>query len=174
MNKKYSKWMFILAWVFVIGGIFGFIYEEIFYRIDLGYWVKRGTTFGPWVPIYAFGALLVLISTYKMRKKPILVFLTSMLICGLLELGTGIVLDNVFHQRLWDYNTEIWNWLNIGGYICFRSVVFFGISGMLLQYIIYPFLEICNNKLTNKTIRIFSYIPSILLILDIILYRILV
>ena len=38
--------------VFVIGGIFGFIYEEIFYRIDLGYFVKRGTTYGPWIPIY--------------------------------------------------------------------------------------------------------------------------
>ncbi len=37
------------------GGIFGFIYEEIFYRIDFGYFVKRGTAFGPWI-LFTFAA----------------------------------------------------------------------------------------------------------------------
>lgn len=35
----------VLILVMVISAIFGFIYETIFYRIDLGYFVKRGSTF---------------------------------------------------------------------------------------------------------------------------------
>ena len=58
MNKDYLKARFpMLMLIFAFGGIFGFIYEEIFYRFDLGEWVKRGTTFGPWIPIYGFGGL---------------------------------------------------------------------------------------------------------------------
>ncbi|MBP5166634.1 MAG: hypothetical protein ILP09_05170, partial [Oscillospiraceae bacterium] len=49
----------------VIGGIAGWIYEMIFYRIDLGYFVKRGHGFGPWLPIYAFGALGLILVVLK-------------------------------------------------------------------------------------------------------------
>ena len=37
----------LLLMVFTTGGIFGFIYELLFYRIDLGHFVKRGITFPP-------------------------------------------------------------------------------------------------------------------------------
>ena len=60
MDIAYLKKRFpLLMLIFAFGGIFGFIYEEIFYRFDLGEWVKRGTTFGPWIPIYGFGCLLI-------------------------------------------------------------------------------------------------------------------
>ena len=45
--------------IMILSGFFGFIYEMLFYKIDLGYFVKRGSTFGPWIPIYAFGGLLL-------------------------------------------------------------------------------------------------------------------
>ena len=58
-NKEYKFDKFTIAMIcmliFTFSGIFGFIYETIFYKIDLGYFVKRGTTYGPWIPIYGFG-----------------------------------------------------------------------------------------------------------------------
>ncbi len=61
-NKEYrfDKWTIamILLLIFTFSGIFGFIYETLFYRIDLGYFVKRGTTYGPWIPIYAYGRVI--------------------------------------------------------------------------------------------------------------------
>ena len=41
--------MDLLILVMVISGISGFIYELLFYRIDLGYFVKRGSSYGPWI-----------------------------------------------------------------------------------------------------------------------------
>lgn len=159
----------ILLLVFVLGGIFGFIYEELFYRIDLGYFVKRGTTFGPWIPIYGFGSVLIVIATESVRKSPLTVFFRAALITGSLEYITGYVLYRFFELRLWDYNTEIWNWLNIGGFICFRSVTFFGISALLLQYVVHPLLEEFAQKCPHKKFVWWSVLPAVLFILDIIL-----
>ena len=142
MNKDYLKSRFpILMLIFTFGGIFGFIYEEIFYRFDLGEWVKRGTTFGPWIPIYGFGALLVFALTAKFRKKPWLVFLIACFFCGLLELVSGYVIDKVFHMRLWDYTGVILSWGNVNGYICARSVITWGIFGLIEMYGLVPLEE---------------------------------
>ncbi len=100
MDKDYLKARFpLLMLVFTFGGIFGFIYEEIFYRFDLGEWVKRGTTFGPWIPIYGFGGLIILGLTFKFRKKPLWVFLFATIASGVLELVTGWVCLTFFHVR---------------------------------------------------------------------------
>ena len=74
----------------VCSGIFGFIYELLFYRIDLGYFVKRGSTYGPWIPIYVFGGLFIYLLTKKYKDKPIIVFLISLLVSGILEYFTGM------------------------------------------------------------------------------------
>ena len=138
----------MLPLIMIISGIFGFIYETIFYRIDLGYFVKRGTTFGPWVPIYAFGGLFIVLFSYRFKDKPLFVFLINMLVTGLLEYLKGFILLKYFNIRLWDYNNEILNFLNINGFVCLRSVLFFGLSSLLLIYVIVPFIDkIYNRKL---------------------------
>lgn len=150
----WTKLMIVLL-IFVISGVFGFVYETIFYRIDLGYFVKRGTTIGPWIPIYGFGGLFITFFAYKFRKNPFLVLLLSMVTCGFLEFITGYLLFNIGGTRLWDYNTEIWNFGNIGGYICLRSVLFFGVSGIFLISVVIPLCKFVAFKCPRI---IFSFI----------------
>lgn len=170
MTKDYfKKRLPLLLLVFAFGGIFGFIYEEIFYYFDLGELVKRGTTFGPWIPIYGFGGILMLGLNYKVRKNPFLVFLLSTLSSGILELGTGWVLDRFFNLRLWDYNTEILNWGNFRGYVCARSVLFFGVSGIFLQFVVVPLFEKLEQKMPKKAWLALCFIPAGLFILDIVI-----
>ena len=170
MNEDYLKKRIpMLMLIFAFGGLFGFIYEEIFYRFDLGEWVKRGTTFGPWIPIYGFGAILILGITYKVRKNPFLVFLLSTVSSGILEFATGWVLLTLWGVRLWDYNEEILNWGNIGGFVCARSVLFFGISGIFLRFIILPIFEKIEKKMPHKAWLALCFIPAGLFITDIII-----
>ena len=169
MNRDYIKNRFpMLMLVFAFGGLFGFIYEEIFYRFDLGEWVKRGTTFGPWIPIYGFGGILILGLTYKVKKNPFLVFLLASAASGILEFATGWVLLEFFGIRLWDYNEEILNWGNIGGFVCVRSVLFFGISGIFLRYVVMPLFEKLEKKMSKKAWLALCFIPAGLFLTDII------
>jgi len=144
----------IICLIVVISGIFGFLYEFIFYYFNSGMkqFYYRGGNFLPWINIYAYGALLVMFFVRKTRRKPIKVFIFSMLITGILEYLAGYLIYDVLGNttRCWDYNKEILNFGNINGYVCLRSVLFFGISSLLLVYGIIPMTYYLASKLNNK------------------------
>ena len=169
-EKNLKQTINLLILIMVFSGIFGFIYETLFYKIDLGYFVKRGSTYGPWIPIYAFGGLFITLITYRFKEKPVFVFLMNCLITGILEYSTGYVLDKFIGIKLWDYNTEIWNFGNINGYICLRSILFFGISGLFLIYAIIPILEKLSSEISEKKLNFISRTLGILFLLDVVIY----
>lgn len=158
---KFDKLTFmgIICLLIVISGIFGFIYEFIFYYLNSGMttFYYRGGNFLPWINIYAIGSLLIYLIAYRHRKSPLKVFLMSTIICGILEYIAGFL---IFHlrdgARYWDYNTEILNIGNIDGFICLRSVLFFGISSLLLVYGIIPFCFYLAKKMNKKKFLILS------------------
>ena len=114
------------------------------------YW--RGGNFLPWINIYMYGAFLLLITTSKLKKHPILVFLVSMLTTGILEYLSGYVLyGKLGWTKCWDYNQEILNFGNIDGYVCLRSVLVFGFAALALVYFIVPMLI----KLVKKYPKLF-------------------
>ncbi len=158
---KLEKWQIIgiICLIIVISGLFGWIYEYIFYFFNGGmkkfYW--RGGNFLPWINIYSIGALIILITTRKLKKHPILIFLISVLSTGILEYFSGYVIYEYFGGlRFWDYNTEILNFGNIGGYVCLRSVGFFGLSSLILMYGIVPLCIFISKKMNKKTFLILS------------------
>ena len=137
--EKYQK-IGILLLVAVFAGFFGWVYEMIFYFFDggTGEFYMQGGNFLPWINIYAIGALLILATCWRFRDKWWLVFLVSMVVTGLLELVAGWLVFKLFGARYWDYNTEILNFGNIGGFVCLRSVLFFGVSALFLVYAVVP------------------------------------
>lgn len=143
----------IFCLLIVITGCFGFIYEFIFYFFNGGmqkfYW--RGGNFLPWINIYATGSILIYFLTYKHRKKPLRVFFTSMIATGILEYFSGLGMYIIGNgKRCWDYNQEILNFGNIDGFVCLRSVLFFGLSSLLLMYVVIPFCFFLAKKLNKK------------------------
>lgn len=158
----------ILLLMGLISGVLGFIYEELFYKIDLGYWVKRGSTWGPIIPIYFFGGIAIVLFTYRLKKNPFIVLMVNCIVTGLIEFGTGLFFDKVVNTRLWDYNEEIWNWGNINGYVCVRSVALFGICSLLFIYIIIPLLLKLREKIGDKKTDIIAYVGTGIMFIDII------
>ena len=90
---KLEKWqnIGILCLIIVISGIFGWIYEFIFYYFNGGMktFYLQGGNFLPWINIYATGAVLILLTTKKYKKNPFLIFLVSTIITGILEYFSG-------------------------------------------------------------------------------------
>lgn len=149
----------IFCLIIVISGMFGWLYEVVFYYFNSGmteiYW--RGGNFLPWINIYAMGAILIYVLTYKKRKNPLFVFLVSIISTGILEYIGGYFMEHIMHIKCWDYNTEILSFGSINGYVCLRSVLVFGISALLLMYIIVPFCFYLARKIPKKAFLILSY-----------------
>ena len=160
----------VICLVFVISGFFGFVYEFIFYYLNSGMktFYYRGGNFLPWINIYATGSFLIYILTRKLKDKPILVFLVSTICCGVLELVSGYLLYSVLdmNPRCWNYNVEIWNFGNIGGFVCLRSVLFFGLSGLLLMYLIIPLCIKIALKCNKKVFVTIAIILASIVLID--------
>ena len=160
----------ILIIVLLFGAVFGFIWETSFYRIFMNDFAKRGSAYGPIVPIYGFGAVLIVLLTYRFKEKPLWIFIINTFILGLLEYNTGWVLFEFFDLRLWDYNTEIWNFGNLNGYVCARSIGAFGFAGVFLIYFVLPFVFDIVRKSKIKTMTIISFTLLTIFVVDIITY----
>lgn len=178
MLKKYlnekidlniKQWIAILCLVAVIGGVFGWLYEFLFYYLNSGLkqFYMRGSNYLPWINIYMYGSFLIIFLTIKLRKHPLQVFLVSALSTGILEYFTGLILYGYLGWRVcWDYNQEILNFGNISGYVCLRSVTVFGLCGLLLIYVILPLLIRVVKKVNMKAVLTFSIIIFSIFILD--------
>ena len=150
----------IICLLIVLSGMFGFVYEYIFYYFNEGtgifYW--RGGNFLPWINIYAIGTVLIFLITYRYRDEPFKVFMLAVIISGLLEYFSGLGIYLIGNgTRYWDYNTEILNFGNIGGFVCLRSVLFFGLSSLVLIYFLIPLLFKLSTVVDKQMFVIISF-----------------
>lgn len=158
----------IFCLLVVITGMFGFLYEFIFYYFNGGmktfYW--RGGNFLPWINIYATGSIMIYLLTYKDRKKPLKVFLVSVITTGILEYFSGLGMDKIAGKKCWDYSQEILGALNINGYVCLRSVLVFGVFSLLLIYIVLPLIFYIAKKSNKKVFVTTSIILCSIIMID--------
>ena len=71
VNAEKLSYVFV---IFLTGCVIGWVYEEIFYLVTEGALQNRGVLYGPWLPIYGTGAVLMYFMK-GMKKNPVLLFL---------------------------------------------------------------------------------------------------
>ena len=135
MTEEISNWIIY----FLIYSVLGYIIEVLFCSIREQKLVNRGFLFGPWIPIYGFGMLIILISTLPVRGNFTLTFLVSIIVCSLLEYFTSWAMEKLFHIKWWDYSKT--DKYNLNGRICLRNCLAFGIAGLLIIYQFHPLIE---------------------------------
>ncbi|MBO5556920.1 MAG: putative ABC transporter permease [Oscillospiraceae bacterium] len=155
--------------IFVVAGISGWVYEELFYRLNDGYFSWRGHGVGPWLPIYAFGMVILLFLTAPVKDSKGKTVLVCALVSGGFEFLVGWAIYQLFGGlRLWDYNIERWNWGNIGGFVCFRSVLVFAVAAPLLIYTLVPLIGKLAKKLPGWAYGLITLAPFALFVIDIV------
>ena len=122
-------------WFFFVYAFLGWCMEVSYAALHTGRFVNRGFLNGPVCPIYGFGVVLVLWALEPLAGNTLLLFLGSVVLTSLLEWLTGFVLEKLFHQRWWDYSDEPFN---IGGYICLRFSIAWGLACLFVLKIIHP------------------------------------
>ena len=153
------QWVGIMMILVVFAGFFGWVYEFIFYYFDAGTgeFYMQGGNLLPWINIYAIGAVLIVFSCWKLRRYPWVVFLLAMVVSGIVELVGGWLVYTIGNgTRYWDYNTEILNFGNIGGFVCLRSVLFFGVSALFLMYVVVPGFMWLSYRMSRRAFMILA------------------
>ena len=96
---------FNLFWVFVVCCFLGLIIETIYHMVVVEpgvYQDRAGLLFGPFSPIYGFGALLMTVALNRFYKaNPIIIFVVSAIIGGLFEAATAWFMQVGFGATAW-------------------------------------------------------------------------
>ena len=158
---------------FMMYAIIGWIYE-VFLEVVVYKWgfSNRGVLFGPWLPVYGFGALLFLAVVYplirgkELKRKLIMipvVFLLCMLSATLLELLTSYLCE--WTMGSWPWQTYADYKINFQARIALSPSIRFGLGGVLFLYLLQPLFEKVVTKLGNKK-EIVSIVILVILVVD--------
>lgn len=119
--------------------------------------LNRGFLFGPYCPVYGFASVIMIICLSEYRDNPFNLFIMAVVYCSLLEYFTSWIMEKIFNARWWDYSTAKYN---LKGRICLKNCMLFGLLGILLIYIINPFV---NFIIDNIPIKLFNIVSIVIL-----------
>lgn len=162
---------------FIVFCIIGWIYEEIVFVVEESMLVNRGFLFGPWLPIYGIGGLLILLLFFKTKDKkinigklnirPLIIYIQATIISTVLELITTYLIDFTGgnFKTLWDYSEK---YMNFEGRIALIPDAKFGIIALMAIYVVQPILKKIISNSNQKTLSILTTILTVLFCIDLI------
>ena len=158
MNSIYELFLY-----FFIYSVIGWIVEMIYCAILDGKFTERGFLYGPYCPIYGFGGIIVSIFLNPFKDKIWLVFLLAMLLTTVLEYITSFLMEKIFDAKWWDYSTYF---LNINGRVCLRNTILFGILGLVITYLIHPYVYKLIYLIPGIYVPYIAFSLAIILFID--------
>lgn len=149
--------------LFMIYSFLGWIIEIINEIITEKRFVNRGFLIGPYCPIYGFGVLLMIGLLNRYINDPIVVFIMSIVLFSILEYFTSYIMEKLFKARWWDYTDRKFN---INGRICLETMIPFGIGGLLVMYLVNPFVINVINSIPSTLFKGLAVIVFIIYLID--------
>ena len=172
-EKKIRLTLRMYFFLFMLYSVIGWVYETILFSASEKKFVNRGFNFGPYIPIYGFGAVLIILvirffirDSYKIKGinvRPFVIFVVFLILATLAELVGSLLIEKIFGVMLWDYSDD---WMNFQGRIAVRPSLNFGIGGLIVFYTAQPFGRKLINKVGVKGQRIFALILLLVLGMD--------
>lgn len=150
---------------FIVYAFLGWVCEDIYCGIGKRKFINRGFLYGPYCPIYGFGALLVIYPLLMVSKHPIVVFIFGMVLTSILEYITSFVMEKLFATRWWDYSTYPFN---INGRICLQNSLLFGLMALVVVYGLHPIVSRFVERIPLGFLVIFLIMFTIFFVIDIV------
>jgi len=124
---------------FSIFSFVGWLIECSYFFIKEKKFINRGFLYGPFVPLYGFGALTVYLISYLLKNQSIfLTIFISWIICIIIEYIGSLLLEKLYSIKLWDYSSEF---LNINGRICLKYSLYWLFLIFIQLKFIQPYFE---------------------------------
>lgn len=136
---------YVLLFFFYSAG--GWLLESIYCSIGEKRLINRGFLTGPLCPIYGTAALVMTILIYNpFKDRPLIIFLLGIVLCDIVEYITSYIMEKLFSARWWDYTYEF---LNIGGRICLKHTLYWGIISVAFVRVLHPAVENLYAKING-------------------------
>ena len=175
MGKKaridaFQTW-FLYFWTYcVLGWCYEVFLEVVVYRWGFS---NRGFLWGPYLPVYGVGALLILGCLGRLKNMPLrvgrvnlmpaVVFLAVVALTTVVELIASYLLEWTTGGWLWDYTRYAIQWQ---GRICLSASLRFGVGGMVILYGLQPLLEKGVGQLGGRRRRVVFVVLFTVFVLD--------
>jgi len=144
----------------------GWCFESGYATIKQRKLTNRGFLRGPYIPIYAFGAIFVLIITDNFQGSILSVYFSGLIAATVLEYITGYVMEKLFKVKYWDYSDHKFN---LNGYISLSTSIAWGFLSVLLTEVLQVNVYRFVSMLTEHDLKISIAITSTVFFLDLIL-----
>lgn len=136
MPYDYSAPQWLL--VFYAYCFLGWCFESTVVSVQQRRFVNRGFLRGPMLPIYGFGATILLHVSLPLYDRPVELFLASMVAATVFEYVVGVLMETLFKVKYWDYSSHRFQFQ---GRICLQSSLCWGFLGLILARAIHPPVE---------------------------------
>lgn len=163
MNIYHLKQWVILFFIYCF---FGWIWESSYKSIKHRKLINSGFLNGPWIPIYGFGAIIVLSLTFSFQNNLLLIFIIGMFSATFFEFIVGYIMETIFHVRYWDYSHIPFN---IKGYICLPVAFVWGLFSLIMVKVINTPIHHLIQQCPLSLINFLNIILPILFMIDVIL-----
>lgn len=144
---------------FCIYSFLGYLMESTYISFFEKKWYSSGLLDGPYIPLYGFGAIVLIVITPFVQSSCFLTFISGSLLMTALEYFTSIYLEKVFHRNIWDYSQYRYNY---HGRICIFYSLLWGIIAVILIYFIHPYL---SSILPSNITSLFLSVVMIIIIM---------
>lgn len=124
-----------LLWLYMIYSFIGWCGEVAVAAVKRHRFVNRGAVSGPFCSIYGLGAAVVAVFFPELKGNPLFLFLGGMVVNTFVEYVTGRIMEMGLHKKWWDYSDQKFN---LGGYVCLKTSVLWGICTVLMIYVLNP------------------------------------
>jgi len=128
---------FNLFWIFFVASVLGLVIEVIWHAVVFGgYQDRAGLLWGPFSPIYGFGAVLMTIALNRFwDRSKLMIFVVAGAIGAAFEFCVSFFMEYSFGIVAWDYSGTF---LNIGGRTNFAFFCAWGFLGLVWIRLILP------------------------------------
>ena len=154
-----------LFWIFFIGSFIGVVVEVIFCLIvDHRFESRSGVIYGPFNPVYGFGAVVITMALYWLRnKRDIWVFICGGILGAAFEYVCSWYQETFLGTVSWDYSNTF---MNINGRTNLMYALFWGLLSIAWLKFIFPFMSKLIEKIPNKIGKGFTWVLVIFMVLN--------
>ncbi len=151
---------------FAIYSFLGWCVESIYKSILDKKLINSGFLYGPFCPIYAFGAIIMALILTKLPNNVFIIFISSTILLTVWEYIVGVLLEKIFKTKYWDYSHLKFN---INGRVCLKNSIYWGLLGVAFTFVIHPFIKQYVDMIPEKTLTYVNIVVYTVLITDVVI-----